>query len=101
MISRILAIIVARTNLIRNMATALVGALLAAGIIDDAGGAEVLAGLVVLLTGLASYLIEHTKARHVREVQEEIAQDEPIKVDGYFGPKTKRAIYKRVRGAGR
>jgi uncharacterized membrane protein len=97
MIRRIITIILARTNLIRNISTAIVGALIAAGIIDEAGGAEVLAGIIVLLTGLASYLIERTKAAHVAEVQEIIRQDEPIKVDGYLGPKTKSALVRKMR----
>ena len=98
MIRRILTIILARTNLIRNVSTAIVGALIAAGIIDEAGGAEVLAGLIVLLTGLASYLIERTKAKHVREVQELITQEgEAVKVDGYLGPKTKSALARKMR----
>lgn len=98
MIRRILTIILARTNLIRNISTAIVGALLAAGIIDEAGGAEVLAGLIVVLTGLASYLIEQTKAKHVAEVQEIIRQEgEPVKIDGYLGPKTKSALVRKMR----
>lgn len=98
MIRRLIVWWIARTNLIRNVSVAIVGALIASGIIDEAGGKEVLAGLMVLLAGLASYLIERTKEGHVKEVQELInATVEPVKVDGYFGPKTKSALVKRMR----
>ena len=98
MIRRIITIILARTNLIRNLATAIVGALIAAGVIDEAGGAELAAGLIVLLTGLASYLIERTKAKHVKDVQNLIngATPDDVKADGYLGPKTKKALARNM-----
>ena len=98
MIRRIIVYVIARTNLVRNVSVAIVGALIASGIIDEAGGSDVLAGLMVLLAGVASYLIERTKEGHVKEVQELInGIAEPVKVDGYLGPKTKSALVRKMR----
>lgn len=98
MIRRLIVWSIARTNLIRNVSVAIVGALVASGVIDEAGGTEVLAGLMVLLAGAVSYLIERTKEGHVREVQALInATEEPVKIDGYFGPKTKSALVRKMR----
>jgi peptidoglycan hydrolase-like protein with peptidoglycan-binding domain len=97
MMSRIILWCIAKTNLLRNISLAVVGALIAAGVIDESGGQTLHAGLMVLFVGGLNYLIEHTKSKHVAEVQAVLAADEPLKVDGYLGPATKSAIVRKFR----
>jgi hypothetical protein len=99
MLTKILLFIVSKTNLVRNLVLSLVGALVGAGVLARDDGAEVAAGLIILATSLLSWWVEHAKTVHVKDLQAELrTEGEPLKVDGYLGPITKRAIHKRTRG---
>lgn len=99
MLIKILLWTISKTNLLRNLILSLVGALVAAGVLDEAGGKEAAAGLIILATSLLNWWVERAKTEHVLELQEGLLMDgEPIKVDGYFGVKTKRAVYRKIKG---
>lgn len=95
--NKIIVWILSHTNLIRNAAVAIAGALVGAGILDEKSVEQVAAGLVIVLTGLLNWVIEQHKAKIVKSVQAELNQSTSVKIDGYLGPVTKDAIMSQIR----
>lgn len=98
-ITQVMLYVISKTNLVRNLVLSMVGAMVGAGVLADSDVEQVAAGLVILITGVVSWWVEHAKTVHVTEVQRQLQQDgDPVKADGYLGPKTKLAINRRMRG---
>lgn len=92
--NKILVWIISKTGLIRGLAVAITGFLVGAGIVTGDDEAQVIAAMVLILTGLVSWLVEQRKATHVKDFQ----KINGLKADGYFGPETD-AVARSGKGA--
>jgi len=89
---KMLGKVIARSALIRNAAVSVAGSLVATGLIDPDGAEAIVAGVIVLLTGVLNYWIEGEKSKYVVDVQEALG----VEADGYLGPETRQTLRKRL-----